>query len=385
MSDDPGGLLIAQHRAAGAVFGSEDDAGPPRHYGDPAGEYGAATSAVAVIDRSARRRLRVAGRAPSQMLQGVITASVPAKPTRSDAVGLGRGAYSAVLTPKGRMITDLRVFSVSHADDRLLLDIPPSGMAPLSAHLASYLPPRMARVEDVSAASGMVTVMGPRAREALLDADELPAPGADHASVMKALGGLGDLAYLCSASADGWLLVVGTGPDGATALDVLGDGATVRGWWERLTAAGVRPVGQGVFETLRVEAGQPAFGADMDENTLPPEAGIEDRAIDHQKGCYTGQEVVVRIRDRGHVNRHLRGLLFGDVPTPAAGTPLFQPGGDRPIGHVTSAVSSPRFGQAIGLGYVRREVQPPAEVLLAASDGPPVGVRSLDESWGAGT
>jgi folate-binding protein YgfZ len=92
----------------------------------------------------------------------------------------------------------------------------------------------------------------------------------------------------------------------------------------------------------------------MGEDTIPVEAGIHDRAIDYTKGCYTGQEVIVRIRDRGHVNRSLRQLMLGDVPAPHRGAELYLPGGDKAVGYVTSAVQSPRFGQTVALGYVKR-------------------------------
>jgi folate-binding protein YgfZ len=106
-----------------------------------------------------------------------------------------------------------------------------------------------------------------------------------------------------------------------------------------------------------VEEGRPAFGTDMDETTIPVEAGIHERAIDYQKGCYTGQEVIVRIRDRGHVNRILRRLHLGDVPLPARGTELFVTGEEKPAAVVTSAVESPRFGGIVALAYVRRGVE----------------------------
>jgi folate-binding protein YgfZ len=129
-----------------------------------------------------------------------------------------------------------------------------------------------------------------------------------------------------------------------------------------LEEGGAEEAGADAWEVLRVEAGRPAYGPDMDDGTIPVEAGIHDRAIDYQKGCYTGQEVIVRIRDRGHVNRTLRLLHLGDVNPPSPGSDLFDPTSDRPeraVGWITSAVRSPRFEETVALGYVRREVEEP--------------------------
>ena len=119
----------------------------------------------------------------------------------------------------------------------------------------------------------------------------------------------------------------------------------------------------------------------MGSDTIPFEAGIVDRAIDHTKGCYTGQEVIVRIRDRGHVNRRLCGLLLGDGPTPPSGTEIFGPEGDRPVGKITSVAQSPRARGVIALGYVRRAVEAPGPVWLGSSDGAEAEIRELTEGW----
>ena len=166
------------------------------------------------------------------------------------------------------------------------------------------------------------------------------------------------------------------------AFDVLGDRASLARLGPALVRLGAAPTGMGVFETLRIEAGRPEFGLDMDDRTIPTEAGIDARAIDHGKGCYTGQEVIVRIRDRGHVNRHLRGLLLGDASTPARDTPLYSETRAKPVGHVTSAAMSPAFGQTIALGFVRREVTPPAKVRVGSPEGAWVDVRVVgDGGW----
>ncbi len=344
-----------------------------RHFGRPDAEYRAATGSAVVLDRSHRGRMAVSGRAPARMLAGVITNSVPPPPEPNTAGPLaGRASYSAVLTPKGRMVTDLVVAWRGPREDHhgLWLHLPGAGHAPLLDHLRRVLPPRFARVDDLTEATGTLTVAGP-------DADDL---------VERALGiASGDLAALGA----GDCLLTAPAPDGLfvarahevrlTAFDILGDRAALARLGAKLVRLGATPTGMGVFEVLRIEAGQPEFGLDMDDRTIPTEAGIDARAIDHGKGCYTGQEVIVRIRDRGHVNRHLRGLLLGETPTPAPATPLYSETRDKPVGHVTSAATSPAFGQTIALGFVRREVVPPAALRLERRDGPPVAVRTLGE------
>ncbi|MGH8596587.1 MAG: YgfZ/GcvT domain-containing protein [Gammaproteobacteria bacterium] len=108
-----------------------------------------------------------------------------------------------------------------------------------------------------------------------------------------------------------------------------------------------------VLEVLRVEAGVPKFGMDMDENTIPNEAGLESRVIDYEKGCYIGQETIARIKTYGHVNRHLVQLAVDGNSVPAPGTKLYS--AEKEIGQMTSAVQSVRLGKPLALGYVRRE------------------------------
>lgn len=347
-----------------------------RHFGRPDLEYQAAVGSAAVLDRSHRSRLAVSGRAPVRMLGGVITNSIPPPPGPT-ASGLlaGRTAYSAVLIPKGRMVTDLVVAWRGTDEGRhgLWLHLPAAGHAPLLAHLRKFLPPRFAFVDDVTEATGTLTVVGPDAA-GLLET----ALGIAHGEV----AGLEQDGCLLTGPPPDGLLVARLSEVRLSAFDILGDGAALARLGPQLVRLGAAPTGMGVFDTLRIEAGRPEFGLDMDDRTIPTEAGIEARAIDHGKGCYTGQEVIVRIRDRGHVNRHLRGLLLGNASTPAPATPLYTGARAKPVGHVTSVAMSPAFGQTIALGFVRREVVPPAEVRLGSPDGPVVAVRGLaEDGW----
>lgn len=333
-----------------------------RHFGDPQAEYLAATGGVAVFDRSHRGRLTVSGKAPAQMLSGVLTGVIPGGPeTIEDEVRGGIATYHAVLTPKGRMITDLDALLLGEEEGPgFLLDVPVAGYVGLVDHLKKSLPPRLARVTDVSDGWAAITIVG---------------PGGAAALSKLALGMRVDPEWLSGATEGQWrrvgtaddaLVVVRTGDVWPPAWTVYGPTPAVAALWRALVREGALPAGLGVWSTLRVEAGRPVFGTDMDESTIPPEAGIVDRAIDQTKGCYTGQEVIVRIRDRGHVNRHLRRLDLGDIPAPSKGAELLAPDGSgKIVGHLTSVVQSPRTGGVLALAYVRRGVD---RVLLGGTE-----------------
>ncbi len=120
---------------------------------------------------------------------------------------------------------------------------------------------------------------------------------------------------------------------------------------------------------MRIERGRPRFGVDMDTDTIPLEAGLEERAISRSKGCYVGQEVIVRVQDRGQgrVAKRLAGLTFdASAPVPVVGSPIMS--GDREIGRVTSAIWSPALARPIALGYVHRDfVEPGTSVVVAGA------------------
>ena len=323
-----------------------------------------------MVVRGDRRLLRVHGRAPVQMLDGIVTSRIPQVPVvaggLADSTTLtGDAVYGTMLTAKGRMVSDVVTLWLGAGEEEGLgLSVAEVAHEAVLAHFRRFLPPRLARVEDLGAGTRLLTVVGPGAGE-----------------VVAAVFG--------DAPMDGFMLVDGGPLDGGAlvargvrqvpswdvwvAADALSD---VR---DRLREHGAVPLGAGAWDTLRVEAGFPEFGIDMDDGTIPVEAGLVDVAFDHGKGCYTGQEVIVRIRHRGRVNWHLRALRFGDVAA-RPGAQLFEAGGSKVRGRVTSVADSPRFGQVIGLGYVRREIEPPAAVRLGSGEGAEVGVEELPGS-----
>jgi len=337
---------------AGAVRADYHGRTLVRHFGDPAAEYAAATTGVAVFDRSHRTRLAVNGRAPEKMLTGVLTGVMPLPPTTVEGVWRARSTYHTVLTPKGKMVSDLWATLLGAQDSAgYALDVPVAGAGALAAALAKVLPPRFAAVADVSEQTAHVTAVGPEAAKLVS---------------RLALGLRVEAGELASLAEGEWrsvgdpavsLRVERTEEVWPQAYSITGPVDSVAALWTALVDAGARPSGNAVWSTLRVEAGRPVFGTDMDSDTIPIEAGIENRAIDHTKGCYTGQEVIVRIRDRGHVNRLLKRLELGDVPTPGAGTELrAADGSGKAVGRITSAVQSPKLGGVLALAYVARGV-----------------------------
>ena len=340
--------------AAGGVSADYHGRRLMRHFGDPAGSYEAATMAAVVFDRSHRSRLTITGRSPGQMIDGILTGRIPGAPAEhGEGVLGGEATYHAVLTPKGKMVCD--AWAMLRGDEEsagFLLDVPVAGSAALLEHFKKFLPPRLASVGDVSASTAMITVVGPDAATLLSRLALGLRVGSDELSAMSE----GEWRLTGSSVTDG-LAVIKTEEVWPEAYSVVGPTDAVTALWKALVAAGARPAGHGVWSTLSVEGGRPVFGTDMDETTIPIEAGIHDRAIDYEKGCYTGQEVIIRIRDRGRVNRHLRQLRLGDVPTPAKGTELIADESDKVVGWITSAVQSPKYGETLALAYVRRGVE----------------------------
>ena len=157
---------------------------------------------------------------------------------------------------------------------------------------------------------------------------------------------------------------------GEQAFELIGPRAALDAAWQRL-AAGLdaldgRVFGDEAYDVLRIEAGMPRFGAEIDEQVMPAEAGVVDRAVSFTKGCYIGQEPVARLHYRGHANRGLRSILL-DGTLPEAGATVEVDG--REVGRITSAAESPTIGRAVALAIVRREVDPGQRVGVVTADG----------------
>jgi folate-binding protein YgfZ len=312
------------------------------------------------------------------MLNGILSNSPP-PPLIGEEGGGARGIvrYSALLTHKGRMVSDLRV--LRGPGDGFLLDLPHMGFDEAMAQFRKFLPPRLAKVDDVSSHVAFLTLLGPEGPSLLAEVwRRVGFPGS--------LEGMAELKeneeLVFPWSGNGTLRVSGDGDTHTDGWNLIVPAESAEAFRRELDSVGMIPLTEQTLKVLRLEKGRPAYGTDMDEETILLEAGIQGRAVDDTKGCYTGQEVIIRIRDRGHVNKGLRGLLLGDTPLPRPGQELFSADAEKSVGWITSAVSSPAFRQNIALGYLRRSVSPGDRVHVGAVDGPEAEVKALgDEGW----
>lgn len=294
-----------------------------------------------------------------EALNGLVTNDV-------SQLAVGMGMHAIALTPKGKVVCDMYIARTD--DDRFMLTVL-RHCAPAWLDLArKYINPRLAKVVDESEQWATWMLYGTNAAQAV----------ANLGGAMHTVENLGDIMVQGLAEWPVWshgmwnigpvsvrlvrAPVMGSLPGFVIVADAR-DTALVR---ERLDVSTRRQASRAVWNIARVEGGRPAFGIDMDENTIPQEANLDTLgAISFTKGCYTGQETVARVHFRGHVNRHLRGLI-GDAPLPQHARVLDANGKD--VGDVRSTVISPRLGN-IAMAMIRREVEPGSRVLVQTPSG----------------
>lgn len=340
--------LEATYRELGAELVASEGCLLPRRFGEVAEEVRAVRQRAGVIDCTDRAWLRVSGADAPRFLHGMISNHV-------QELTAGQGRYALQLDAQGHILADLYVLRLP---DALLLETAVNLKDKMRTRLEKYVIADDVTFEDASDQLTALSVEGPAAAQLLQAAGAASLPENEFDHVEASLGGSPARVVRLSE----------TGEEGFRLLFAVEYAQNV---WDALTAEqeaiGWKPVGHDALNILRVEAGRPRFGIDMDERTLPPEAGLEARAISYTKGCYIGQETVERLRSRGHVNRKLAGLTLTGAALPAAGAKLSVDGKD--IGWVTSAVESPTLGRRIGLGYVRREQLAPGTQLVVEGGG----------------
>ena len=321
-------------------------------------EYAALTERCGLLDRSERGKLALTGADAVEFLNGQVT---------NELLDLtpGQGCYAAFLTHKGKMLGDLRILAVrdereavgdggtqSTAPTELLLDTERVALQGLFDMIRRFKVGYRVDLHKRTLETSLLSLIGPAAamtaERAFPWPIELPERENDHVLAGPARLVATDVGFdlLCASEAAGSVL-------------------------ESLKTAGAVPVSEAAAEIVRVESGRPRYGIDIDQNTIPQEAGLNERAVSFAKGCYVGQETVARLYYKGKPNRHLRGLRLSK-PT-AAGAELRL--GERPVGKLTSTVLSPTFGP-IGLALLRREAEPGA-ILTVDDEGATATVVEL--------
>ena len=327
-------LLTELHQRNGAVFVEQDDWRLPDHFGDVAAEYQSVRTTAGLFDLSDRALLQFTGPDRVSFLQGMLSNDVRLLKTFD-------GQQATILTQQGRVIADVRVLCAMNS---IYLDFWEPLKEKILAHLNRYLVADEVEINDPNDEWTMLSLQGPRAQsilDELFANTELPARPDQHAMVQF------DGAPVCVVRADR------TGQNG---FDLIVQNSCLQRFAQRLEQLGASWVGARAQNILRLEAGMARYGVDFNEENLLLEVGL-DNSYSYTKGCYLGQEVVERIRSRGHVNRKLCGLLL-DGNTPAdAGDGIVAAGNE--VGKITSSVASIALNRPIALGYVHRDFWSP--------------------------
>jgi len=328
----------------------------PADFGDPAAEYAAAVSACALFDCSHRGKLELTGADAPTLLHNLCTNDIKSLP-------LGGGCEMFLTTATAKVVGHGYVYHVLIGSDHALhLDTDPGQAPRLLTHLDRYIISEQVELADRTEALAQLHLAGPTAAAVLAAVLQQSVPPLQPLQHMQRTFG---------ASADA--AIRARDPLGVPGFDVVCQRGVAETIWQALVQAGARPAGLKVYELLRVEAGTPVYGVDIDENRFVVEVN-RPWAICYTKGCYLGQEPIVMARDRaGHAPRQFVGLRFAGGSVPAAGAKLLA--AEKEIGQVTSTAVSPRFGP-VGLGYVRWAYREPGTALTTDA-GQAVTVAAL--------
>jgi len=319
--------------------------------------YRALRERAGIVDRSARGKIVVAGADRKTYLHAMLTNDIA-------TLEGGKGCYAAFLTPQGRMIADMCVYELG---DVCLLDVHPSVKDTVVERLDQFVFSEDVRLGDVTASFASFGVYGPESAEVVAAALR----SGDSKGALSA-GDLGRFRPFDNVRAPFFgdpVITVAGNRSGAGGFDVYCERRLAEPLHLAFEQAGGIDVGDEAIEAVRIEAGRPEFTVDMNRETIPLEAGIEKDAVSFTKGCYPGQEVVIRILHRGHgrIAKKLAGMVVRDEVVPARGDGVFA--ADSEIGLVTSAAYSPSLMSPIALGYLARDyLEPGSAITIAHGD-----------------
>ncbi len=339
--------LKEQHTTLGAVWEQFGEWELPAHYGSIEGEVRQVRGSGGIIDRSFMARLLITGEDRVNFLQGMITNNI-------HLVSLEKGIHSLMVTVKGRIVAD---FFIMGLEEGLLLIQQPDLLTKVQEILDRYIISSDVQLRDVGEQWGQFSLHGPNSLRLLEKVLGTSLKRKEPFSVE-----VHDLSHQK-------VWIVAQQELGEEGFDVLTPAENAPSLWNILIAEGVGlgilPFGMRAYEILRIEAGTPLYGREMDETFFPLESGL-DEAVSYDKGCYLGQETLTRMKFRGHANRHRIGFELRSKGTPKKGDPLWYEG--KESGFVTSTTYSPSLNKTIGMACVRREVSTPGTRLTIQSE-----------------
>jgi folate-binding protein YgfZ len=317
----------------------------PADYGDFEAEYQRATATIALVDTNFQAVAEFTGPDGLRFLNAITSGNIRDLKAGGSALGL-------LLNPQGHILAELRTLAL---DDRLMVLSPRMVFERTQETLEKFIIMDDVTLTNRTAEFGTLAAVGPAA-VAL----------AERFTGTK-LEGLPAGAHVEARAGETTLRVLRATSLGLEGVEFLAPRASLAELWARVAEIaedmGGGRAGYRAIEALRIEQGIAWFGADFDDRVIPHEAGLETSHISYVKGCYTGQEIVERVRSRGQVNRRLAGLAFDGAALPEPGAKLFA--GEKDAGWLTSAAFSPRKGCAVGLGYLRREFREPGSRVRA--------------------
>src|ERR1700733_12803495 len=323
------------HEAAGATFGEYFGCALPARFTNSREEYYFARKTVAVADKNYRAFFNFTGPDRARYLNAILTNNIK-------DLQPGQGISSLLLNPQGRIMAELEIYGLA---DRLLAVTYAMIRERTAATLDKFIIMDDVVMEDVTDQLGTISIEGPLSTK-----------------IISSLGGpalelLSELSHMETEIARVRCRMVRRSVGRVDGAEFIASRESLPQLWQALVDAaranGGGPVGYDALSALRLEAGIPWFGYDFDDTKIPHEAGLENSHISYTKGCYTGQEIVERVRSRGHVNRRRVGILFSGETIPAAKTPVKV--GNADVGFVTRAAFSYALERPIGMAYVRRE------------------------------
>ncbi len=343
---------------AGAKYADDVGWSMPLDYGDVKAEYERARTGAAIFDISHHGKIEVAGKDAPTFLHNMCTNDIVNMP-------LGAGCEAFFCNQRAKVIAHALIYHVRLAggNNAFWLDVSPGQNVKLIQHLDHFIIAEQVELADKTSEFCQVHLAGPNAKSILQRALADEVPDLEPLLHMERTFGANVHSHIRRHDA---LNVPG--------YDIVCLNALASGLWRMLTEAGAKPAGLAAYDMLRIEAGTPIYGRDIDEDRFAFDVGRTSQAVSYEKGCYLGQEPIVMARDRtGHAPRTLMGLkLEGDQPA-ARSDKVFH--GSEEIGFITSSARSFRLGRAIALAYLRHGHQAPGTALEVRTPAGPIAAE----------